>query len=107
MAMLEPRPWQQSRAKTRLVPEVNNPIDRLAAMREQLRKLEKDEQELAKVVAAMGDGEHDGDKVRAVISTTSPERLDVEAIRAEMPEDWIKRFTKSKPQTTVRFKPLV
>ena len=29
MAMLDPRPWQQPRAKTRPVPAINNLIDRL------------------------------------------------------------------------------
>jgi Arc/MetJ-type ribon-helix-helix transcriptional regulator len=87
--------------------EINNPIDRLAAIRDQIKKLQKDEKELTEAVRKLGDGEHDGDKVRAVITTTTPERLDTDAIRAAMPDEWVKRFTKSSPQTTVRFKPLV
>jgi hypothetical protein len=74
---------------------INNPIDRLAAIREQIKKLEKDEKEFTEVVRKLGDGEHDGDKVRPVINTTTPDRLDVDAIRVAMPDDWIKRFTKS------------
>jgi hypothetical protein len=120
MAMLDTasRPWNKPKTvapspKTALAPktvqprEINNPIDRLAAVRAEKAKLEKEEKELTETVRKLGDGEHDGDKVRAVISTTSPERLDVDAIRAAMPDEWIERFTKSKPQTTVRFKPLV
>jgi hypothetical protein len=87
----------------------NHPIDRLAAIRVQIAKLTKEEKELTAEVRAMGDGEHDGNQARAEVSTTTPDkgRLDVDAIREAMPEDWVARFTVRKPQTTVRIKPLV
>jgi hypothetical protein len=115
------RPWNKPRTvapapKATLTPnappalparEINNPIDRLAALRAQIAKLQKDEKDLTEVVRKLGDGEHDGDRVKAVITTTNPERLDTKAIKAAMPEDWVKRFTTSSPQTTVRFQPLL
>ena len=49
----------------------------------------------------------DGDKVRAVVNTTDVDRLDVKAIKAAMPDEWIKKFTKTTPTTTVSIKPQV
>jgi len=106
MAMLEPRPWQQPRAKTRLVPEPVNAVDELARVRKAKAELEEEEKELVAKVRAMGEGEHRGGKVIAEVSSYQKESLDIKGLRVELPEAMIAKHTKTSTVTSVRIKPL-
>lgn len=82
-------------------------IDQLGSVRAQIKALEKVEETLAEQVQALGPGEHDGTKCRAVVTTVSTERLDTKSLKAALPEAMIAAHTKTSESVRVSIKALV
>lgn len=82
-------------------------IDELGALRSQIKTLEKREKELTGLVEAIGIGEHDGTKCRAVVSQVVTNRLDTKSLTAVLPEELVKAHTKPSVSTRVAIKALV
>lgn len=84
-------------------------IDELAAVRAQMKPLEKKEKELSeKLKGFLGDGEHNGNKCIMKITESWPERFDGKAFEAAYPNEYAAFKRKSeKPTRTITFHPLV
>lgn len=84
-------------------------IDELAALKAQIKPLEKRAEILAeKLKLALGDGEHNGNKCMMKITESWPERFDGKAFEAEYPNEYAAFKRKSdKPTRTMTFHPLV
>lgn len=107
------KPWKRTAKPSAELPAVESPsvvsnsapmIDNLKSVRDEIKKLEAREAELAKCVKELGDGEHVGVKFRAKVKTTTPNRLDTKGLKEVLDEKLIEKFTKTgKPQTTITF----
>lgn len=82
-------------------------IDQLGLLRAQISSLKKAEDELSEQVQALGIGEHDGTKCRAVVSSVTTMRLDTKSLTAVLPEELVKAHTKSSVSVRVSIKALV
>ena len=75
--------------------------DRLADIREKIRLLEDEENQLRHEFI---DGEHDtiGDEYQVVITTRETERVDTKALRRDLSPKQLKPYLKTLPTTFVR-----
>jgi hypothetical protein len=96
------RPWETKRPAS--APK-GNVIDRLGKVREQIKALEADEKQMVEIVRQLGEGEHLGDRCKAVITVVESSRLDTAAIREALPEAMIEKFTKTSRAVKVTIKP--
>lgn len=95
------RPWATRTAS----PIKSNAIDLLGKVREQIKALEADEKALVETVRELGEGEHLGDRCKAVITIVESSRLDTAAVREALPEEMIAKFTKTSRSVKVTIKP--
>lgn len=119
MTLTETRPWKGKGkagpnpgvgAHTAMVktPTVADKIDQLASIRAQMKALKDQDETLSdQLKESLGDGEHPGHKCIAVITTTTPERFDSKSFKSDHPEFAAKYTAPGKPQTAIKFKPLV
>lgn len=98
------RPWEGKRLAS-VAPPKANPIDALGKVREQIKALVADEKKLLEAVRALGEGEHAGERCKAVITVVETNRLDTTAIREALPEDMIAKFTTTTRTVKVSIKP--
>jgi hypothetical protein len=82
--------------------KIRQAIDRLAEVRSTLNSAKRAEQSLLEIIRPLGDGDHQGNRFIAHISTIPRESLDVESIRQDMSQRWINRHTKTQDIVTVR-----
>lgn len=80
-------------------------IDELGQIREQIKGLESREKQLVDLVKDMGEGEHRGDKCKAVVSIATTSRLDTTSLKAALPDEMIAKHTKSSDVVRVTIKP--
>ena len=80
-----------------------HPVDELADIRAELKRLEAREAELKAVVMAEGCN-LEGDEFEATVTRASAERVDTTAVRKHLGEDGIKPFLKRSETVTVRVK---
>ena len=99
MALSKPHPWAAAKSNAATA------IDELGKVREQIKTFESREKELVEIVKAMGDGEHAGQRCRAIVSTSQQARLDTTAVKEFLPDDVIARLTKTVTVTKVTIKP--
>lgn len=101
------RPWDKAKEAPAPVSNSAGPIDELARLRDQLKTMQAREKELVTLVKDMGDGEHLGEKCKAVVSTVMSNRLDTAALKDALPEEMIAKYTVESPTVRVTIKPLV
>lgn len=82
-------------------------IDELGTVRAEIKRLKDREGSLAERVEALGPGDHDGTKCRAVVSTVTTMRLDTKSLTAALPEALVAAHTKASQSVRVSIKPLV
>lgn len=82
-------------------------VDELGAVRAEIKRLKDREESLAERVEALGPGDHDGTKCRAVVSTVTTMRLDTKSLTAVLPEVLVAAHTKASQSVRVSIKPLV
>ncbi len=80
-----------------------HPVDELADVRAEIKKLEAREAEL-KVILTSDGCNLDGDEFEATVSHVASERIDTAAIRKHFGDDGIKPFLKRSETVTVRIK---
>lgn len=99
MALSKTHPWATAKSNEATA------IDELGKVREQIRTFESREKELVEIVRAMGDGEHQGQRCKAIVSTSQQARLDTAAVKEFLPDDLIAQMTKTVTVTKVTIKP--
>ena len=82
-----------------------HPVDELADIRAEIKRLETREAELKTALAADGCN-LDGDEFEASVSRISAERVDTAALRKHLGEDGIRPFLKRSETVTLRIKPI-
>lgn len=82
-------------------------VDEYGAVDSQIKALEKRKKELSDQIKALGAGEHNGTKCKAVVSITPTTRLDTDAIKAAFDETVIAKFSKTSDVVKVSIKALV
>jgi len=77
------------------------PVDRLAYLRESIRRLETEEEQLRSEFIA---GEHDpiGDEYQVVIVKSEASRVEVKALRSTMTPEEVQPYLRKVPVVTVR-----
>lgn len=94
------RAWEKPKSNTAPA------IDELGKIREQIKAAESREKELVEIIKAMGEGEHKGERCKAIVSTVETARLDTTGLKEALPEEMIKRFTKISESVRVAIKPV-
>ena len=79
-------------------------IDKLASIRGQIKTLQEREKQLVATVKNMGVGEHVGDKCKAIVLMTITSRLNTAALKADMSDDMLEKYTTTSETVTVRIK---
>jgi hypothetical protein len=80
-------------------------IDELAQVNAEKNKADKREKEIKALLKSLGDGEHKGTKFYIEISTSPRDQFQEKEFKADHPE-LAKKYTESKPVTTIKPKPL-
>lgn len=117
------RPWEApgKGAPTATLPEAKAPatapepaksnsasmIDEYATVHAEIARLEKLKKKLGDEIKKLGVGEHNGTKCKAVITESTSTRLDTEAIKGAMSDEWIAKFSKTSTTQTLNIKALV
>ena len=82
-----------AKTTTKPVTITTDMVDELASVRDQLKALTAREKHLKEIIRAGGDAIYRGDQHQIEIKFTKRPQLDMDAVRAKLPAEWIAENT--------------